>query len=463
MTKKWSPNVQKSKEPLYLALARVLAEDIAAGRLNEGDPLPTQRDLADELEVSLGTVTRAYAEAEKRGLITAEGRRGTFVGRRRYQDSALRALMESGIGSIDFSVAYPAISVDPDLGTALQKIAATPDRGQLLRYPPSEGLEQHRRAGAVWMQTYLGHEAKAEEIILTMGGQHGLFVSLSALARPGDLVLTEELTFPGVKAVAKTLGLKLMGLAMDDQGLLPDALEKACKTTQAKILYCTPDLHNPTSSVMPLKRREQIAGIARKYNLAVLEDSVDRPLLSDPPPLLADLCPDQTYLLASASKTLAGGLRTGFIKGPPQGYRSLVQSLQSISLMLSPLPMEVVSVWLEDGTISETLRRRLIDIEIRQGLLTQYLGAYTIKTHPSSFFAFLILPEHWPSLSFTAEAQKRGVVVAPDEVFAINGHSRLNGVRIGLTTPDDENMLEKGLQVLADILAGVGGDLTPKI
>ena len=463
MTKKWFPGIPQSKEPLYLSLARVLAEDIARGRLKEGDPLPTQRDLADELKVSLGTVTRAYAEAEKRGLITAEGRRGTFVGRKRYRDSALKALMESGVGLIDFSVAYPAISADPDLGSALKKIAAKPDRDELLRYPPSEGLERHRRAGALWMETYLGHKARAEEIIITMGGQHGLFVTLSALARPGDLVLTEELTFPGVKAVAKTLGLKLMGLAMDEHGLVPEALDKACRSTKAKILYCTPDLHNPTSGVMPHKRRKQIADLARKYDLAVLEDAVDRPLLADPPPLLAELCPDNIYLLASASKTLAGGLRTGFLMGPPESYRSLVQGLQSISLTIPPLPMEVVAVWLEDGTISETLRRRKQDIEIRQGLLNQYLGAYTIKTHPSSFFAFLILPEQWPSLRFTAEAQKRGVVVAPDEVFAINGNCRPNAVRIGLTTPDDENILEHGLRVLADILAGVGGDLTPKI
>ncbi|MGD9125046.1 MAG: PLP-dependent aminotransferase family protein, partial [Desulfarculaceae bacterium] len=277
------------------------------------------------------------------------------------------------------------------------------------------------------------------------------------------LVLTEELTYPGLKAAAETLGLKLMGLAMDDQGLRPGALNKACQATKASILYCIPDLQNPTSSVMPLKRRKQIARIAQTNGLAIIEDALHRPLLSDPPPVLAELSPANTYLLASVAKTLAGGLRVGFLKGPPETYCALVQKLQSINLTAPPLPVEVMAIWLEDGTINQILHKRRAEAEIRQGLLAQYLGGFKLMTHQRSNYVLLVLPERWSSLQFATEAFKQGVVVAPEETFAINGGSQGNTVRISLSTPQGRDMLEKGLRILADILAGVGGDLTPKI
>ena len=451
MTINWVPNIDDNTKPLFLTIARSLADDIANGRLKADDPLPTQRELADRLGVAVGTVTRAYAEAVKRGLIRANGRRGTFVGSAPSRDSALNSLIKPASQAIDFSIIHPVYSQDPDLGRILKKLGQRADVNNLLRYPNSQGVLRHRQAGAEWIKR-LGKTVNPESVIISAGGQNGLFITLSAVTEPGEAVLAEELVYPGIKAAAETLQLRLYGLTLDQEGLLPDALEAAVKKTGARVLYCTPDLQNPTTGVMSTERRRALGQIARKYNLLVIEDAIHRPLLPDPPQLIAEYAPEQTILLASISKTVGSGLRVGFITGPDLVLPRIQKTKQTINMMVPPLPLEVFATWLEDGVVDQTMENKRKETRQRQDILGTILSEFDVKTNDYSYFSWLVLPREINRTQFAITAYQQNISVATAEIFAVNESNAPEAVRICLATPDSRESVEAGLRIIAGIL-----------
>lgn len=436
---------------MYLAIASALVDDIANGRLIPDDPLPTQRDLADQLGVAIGTITRAYAEAEKRGLINANGRKGTFVGPGTIQKSALDALIQPAVKGIDFGMIHPDYSLDPDLGLALRNLSQRADINNLLRYSPPEGVPRHKKSGAEWIKR-LGMKVDPESIILTSGAQNGLFLILATMAEQRETVLVEELVYPGVKSVAETLYLTLHGVRMDAEGILPDALEASCKKTNARVLYCTPDIQNPTTGVLSDKRRRAIIRIAQKYDLLIIEDAIHRPLLPDPPKLIAELAPERTFLLASISKAIASGLRVGFITGPPSLRPKINETTKAVNLMVSPLPFELFSTWIEDGTAERIIEKRRREAQSRQELIISELPDVEIKVHPNSYYCWLTLPGALSCSQFAIKAYEQGVSVATADVFAVEERHAPEAVRICLATPPNRETVKAGLRIIGDIL-----------
>ncbi|HSD29691.1 MAG TPA: PLP-dependent aminotransferase family protein, partial [Vicinamibacteria bacterium] len=239
----WTPSLEGKKGPRYLAIVEGLVEDLAARRLHEGSRLPTHRDLAERLGVTVGTVSRAYAEAARRGLVSGEVGRGTFVRGTSEGDGSGEAE-----GVVDLGQNHPPAATTVPQRTALlealARLTVRRDVGRLLDYPAAGGNAADREAGASWIAR-AGVEASPADVLVCTGSQHGLTVVLATLLEPGDVLLTESLTYAGVKAVAGLLHLRLKGLAIDEHGLRPDALEQACREGGAKALYLIPTLHNP--------------------------------------------------------------------------------------------------------------------------------------------------------------------------------------------------------------------------
>ncbi len=313
----WRPRLVAGR-PLYLSIADALARDVAEGRLATGARLPTQRELAETLGVTVGTVTRGYAEAARRGLVSGEVGRGSFVRGPAPEPASLPgALVELGVNH------PPAAS--PPLCAALQaglaELARSPSAGRLLDYPPEGGADAHRAAGARWVQR-LGLPATPEQVLVTSGSQHALTTVFTAFLRPGEVVLTEALTYPGMKALAALLGLRLLPLAMDEHGLRPEALEAACRGGRARALYTVPSLHNPTTVVLPEERRREIAAIARRHGLLIVEDDVHGPLLEPSPRPLSLFAPELSVYLAGMAKILAPGCASAFWWRPRGGCRA---------------------------------------------------------------------------------------------------------------------------------------------
>src|SRR5688572_3286266 len=316
----WRPRIERYDGPRYLAIADALGEDISAGRLGAGARLPTHRDLADELGVTVGTVSRAYREAENRGLVLGHVGRGTFVRTHegpprapslQIREPAERDVLELGLNFM------PMPDGEILVAQALAELARDPSIVRLLEeYRPQAGSADHREAGATFVRR-AGITASADQILVCSGAQHAMCVALMALTRPGDVLLTDEVTYPAILALARMLHLDVRGLPMDEHGLSPAALEQACERLRPRALYCMPTLHNPTTRTMPLARREEIAAIVGRFGFHVLEDDVYGFLHDEPPPPLTTLVGHRGYYLTSCSKSIAPGLRVGYLIVPP--------------------------------------------------------------------------------------------------------------------------------------------------
>ncbi|MBV8535070.1 MAG: PLP-dependent aminotransferase family protein, partial [Alphaproteobacteria bacterium] len=298
----WLPKLDDRAGPLYLAIADQLARDLQAGRIKPGDRLPTHRELAWKLGVTVGTVTRAYAEAERRGLIAGEVGRGTFI-RERSVDLPATAVADDDF--VDLGRSFPA-DTKPNvaIGRLLGELAAAPELPQLLSYATNLGLPAHRATGVEWLKRS-GLATTPAEVVVTNGAQHAITIAMAAVARAGDVVLSEQLTFYGMKSVAGLLSLRLHGVAMDEYGLMPDALDAACRQTNPKALYCIPTLQNPTAAIMPAERRQEISEICRRHGVVIVEDDIYGFLSADGPPPLTSFAPDSGVYLTSLSKSVA--------------------------------------------------------------------------------------------------------------------------------------------------------------
>lgn len=453
MTNEWVQNIDWEREPLYLEIARALTEWISTGRLKPGDLLPTHRHLASELGVAIGTVTRAYTEVEQQGLIHGRGRRGTIVGKSRKGKESLTSLLIPGQSVINLSINYPSVAQDPDILPVLRRMSRMPTSQQLLRYQDEPDLMRYCVAGAAWVKG-LGLEVKPDSIILTAGAQHGLNVIFLTVAEPGDVILTEELSYPGIKAIADMLKLRLIGVPMDNHGMLPDAVESLCRTSKVRALYTIPTLQNPTNCILPESRKKAIAAIADKYDFAIVEDEIHRCLIRNPPPLFAEIAPHRTYLIASTSKVVAGGLRVGFLLGPSEAKKKLLQTLRASAWMVSLLTFEIFSIWMDDGTVDDIIIRRRRESHARHGLACELLGQYSMNSHPASYFLWLRLPEGWTQTQFSMEAYRQGVAVAPAETFAVQEKEASHAVRVCYVTPENREILQVGLERLGQILEG---------
>jgi DNA-binding transcriptional MocR family regulator len=452
----WTPNLESSQGPAYLAIADALAADIQSGHLPVGTRLPTHRDLADALGVTVGTVTRAYAEAQRRNLISGEVGRGTFVGASTRPETGFHrtAPFEPGLIDLSLNRAIQGLT-GGDLAEALRVLSTEPDVGALLDYAPDPGAPAHRAVVAEWLASR-GLPATPEQVVLTTGAQNAITATISSLTHPQDVVLTESLTFPGLKSAARLLHLRLEGLEFDAEGLLPDALEKALRTTGARVLYTIPTLQNPTASVMPAERRAAVVELCRFYGATIVEDNVYGFLVADAPDALARLAPERTYHLDGTSKLLGGGLRVGMVLAPPgpplaQAAHRVATQVRAASGIVTQLTAELVSRWFADGTAARLILTQRGEAARRQRLAREVLGSVPISAHPSAPMLWVPLPEPWRADDLVYQARNRGVAVTPGSVFAVGRETPANAVRVCLGSISEER-LTQGLTILAELL-----------
>ncbi len=456
----WRPSLEGRSGPRYRAIADALQEDIDAGRLEGGARLPTHRELAWRLGVTVGTITRAYVEAERRGLVSGEVGRGTFVrppmteysepgeGELRYR----RRNEIDNRGPIELSGnAPPPPPLADRIAQTMVEMAQDRDFAEFLRYRPSQGMEAHAAAGAAWM-AHLGLAVDPKLVIPTNGAQHGMVTAISAAAGAGECLLTENLVFFGLKAISRFLGVRLQGVEMDEEGLLPDALEAAIKSSGARALYTCPTIQNPTCGVLSIARRQEIAEICRHHGVTVIEDDIYNFLMERPVAPLASFLPEQTVYLSNLSKPVAPALRVGYLTAPPNLAAGLLTGIRATGVMVSPLMHEVAARLIEDGTAEENGRLVREQAKARQRIAGRYLGDWDIRRQEASLHLWLKLPETWGREAFTAECLRRGVAVASGELFALGRQGIPHAVRLSVTGPRTESELESGLDVVRALL-----------
>jgi DNA-binding transcriptional MocR family regulator len=431
-----------------LAIVEALAADLTSGVVAGGTQLLPQREMAERLGLSVGTVARAYAEAGRRGLISGEVGRGSFV--------------RAG-GPLQPEVAPPrpvnmSLNVAPDTGAGpLIAAAIAAQAGQitdLLDYLPHVGVKEHRAAMTAWLAEGCGLAVPVERVALCNGAQHGIALAMMAALEPGDAVLAEAVTYPGLLGIAARLGHALHPVPMDALGILPDALDAAFAATGARALYCMPRLQTPTGAVMDAARRDAVVAVLRRHHAWAIEDDVYAFLAPDLGPPLAALAPERVCHVSSLAKCLAPGLRVGALVTPDSLRARVNGALRATAWMASPILTALAATLIGNGAAADqALRKRRAAAE-RWDLALAVMSDHI--SPPSSHPAFhLWLPLAGPPAPMVAEAALLGVVLSPPSEVPGPGVPR--GIRLCLGGAADLDELGRALAVVTALLEQGGG------
>jgi DNA-binding transcriptional MocR family regulator len=438
----WTPHLAPTDAPISERLIKALADDILEGRLETGARLPPHRDLAWKLGIGVGTVTKAYAVLDRRGLTRSVKGRGTFV-------AALQA-HQGPVVNLSVNTP-PAMLSEKLLARTLSDMAKRVDRHLFELYPPPAGHAEHRRLMARWLET-LGMPAEPSRLVLTGGAQQALWLAFSLLCRNGGALYTERLTYPGAISLAKYAGYRLCGVEIDAEGMTPEALDRALaghRPGDVGAVYLTPTIHNPTTSTMSLARRRAVVDVCRAHDVPIIEDDVYALPADAGLPPLAMLAPERTFYVNSLSKTLSPGLRIGALVAPPAFLERTEAALRATPSMASPLSCAVMEAWLTTGAAASVRASIRAEAARRREIAASFLGG--AMAHPShdGFHVWLPMARD-EAEQFARAAAAMGVVVTPPDRLAVDPDEQASGVRLCLGGPVLSE-LTKGLGVLASI------------
>ncbi|MCU9947001.1 PLP-dependent aminotransferase family protein [Pseudomonas sp. PDM13] len=441
----------------YKRLAGAMEIRILEGTLEGGAKLPPHRNLADRLGVTIGTVSRAYAELERMGLVIARVGDGTFVRRRgleRKRDEGFRNFIEEAPELYDMSrnMHIPGHET-AFLAQSLLDLANDPQTLQdLTRYTPDIGLPRYRQVGANWL-AHGDFQPQADQVLCVNGGQHGLLCTLMGLLRAGDILVTEQLTYPGLITLARMLGIKLLGADMDEEGLVPASLDEICRNNRVTALYCTPTIQNPTTGVLSHQRRDAIARLCREHNLLIIEDEAHAVLVEDRPPPLSLYAPERTILISSLSKAVAAGLRVGYLHAPTALVSRIAAALRATCWMATPLALELSTLWIENGTAEKLLSQQIHEIGRRKSLVERLLDGLNYRTHPQSPHFWIEVPEAWRASDIEADLKLKNYLITAAEAFAVGRATVPQFVRASVSNASsNDQLLYDGFLTLASTL-----------
>jgi DNA-binding transcriptional MocR family regulator len=441
----WLPRLAGNKGPRFLQIADALQAAVAGGSLKPGDRLPPQRRLAAQLDVDLTTITRAYDEARRRNLLEGRGARGTYVAAPKVELTSI----------LDLSMNTPpppdGVDFDDMLKQGLSQVLMRADNDLLMTYHLGGGSDADRQAGARWLEPMFGHP-DSRQVVVCPGAQAAIAALILALTAPGDVILAEPTTYPGLRAAAAQFGRQIVAVEADAQGMVPEKLEEACRQHKPRLVYLNPTLQNPTTITIPERRRKELARIAKRCNVRIVEDDPYWLLADAPPPPIATFAPEQVVYISTLSKCLTPGLRVAFVlvRDPHERERFLV-ALRSFALMVAPLTAALATQWILDGSADRLMEGVRNEARLRHRMARDILaGRYSGAG--DGLHVWLELPAYWNTAQLARAADSEGIVVTPAEAFA-TGSESVNAIRICLGSIKDRGRLRAGLQRLSYLLA----------
>jgi DNA-binding transcriptional MocR family regulator len=427
-----------------------LAAGIRSGRLPSGTRLPTHRELAAREGLALVTASRVYAELKSMGLVSGERGRGTFV-----RESALppsHGIDQQVVAAdvVDLNFNYPSLAGQADLlRQALRELASSGDLEAVLRYQPHGGRPSERSSVARHL-TRRGLDAAADQVVITSGAQHGLAVTAMATLQPGDVVAVDALTYPGFKALARTLHLELAPIRFTDDGSDLDDLDDLCTTRRVRAVYAMPTLHNPLGWVTTADHRARLIAIARRHGLLIIEDAAYAYLAAESPGPLAALAPELTVYVSGLSKNVSTGMRVGFLTAPGALVPAIEHAIRATTWNTPAVMTAIACRWLDDGTVDRLETSKRTDARARQSIAREALAGLPYVGHSSSYFAWLPLPNGVRADGVAAALAAERVSVATAEPFAATTHVP-HAIRLALGSTDLDT-LRHGLATVKRVI-----------
>lgn len=442
-TSPWRPRLAPGQAPAHERLERALAEDILTGAVPAGARLPAHRELAAALGLSVATVTRAYGELRRRGLAQGEHGRGTFAVGARAEPAAEPA-------RTDLSINFPPATVARTrLGPLLAELVATFDPGLLSIYLPPAGLPAHRAAVAAHLARSRGIAVEASGLLLTNGAHHAIFVALAAC--PPGPVAVEALAYPLALATFRQAGRRVIGLALDAEGLAPEALEAALRGPDPpRVLYLVPTLHNPTGATMSEARRARIAALARAHDLLIIEDDVYAMLAPEAPPAFARLAPERTLHAGSFSKSVSPGLRLGYLVAPAPLLGACAGWLQATHPAANPLGGWLAHRALESGLVEDIAAAIRTETARRSAAVRAVLGHAALPAAETCLHVWLPMPTARAE-DIMRRAARHDIVLAAPQAFQAEPEAAQSGLRLCLGNAD-AGQLTAAVGILAGLM-----------
>lgn len=440
----WTPRLAAFEGLIHDRLAAALAEDIVAGVIAQGKRLPAHRDLAAALDISVGTVTRAYATLQQRGLARSEKGRGMFA-------------TFTGVDvpqKTDFSVNMPPPVLSSEMLSQLfRHLGATVDAAAFSLYLPAAGRPKHRVMLARTLAELRVLSVDPSQVMITAGAQHALFVALSA-APPGPLAI-EALTYPGALRAARQLSRRLVPIALDAEGIVPEALEAALTTDDPpKVLYLVPTLQNPTGTMMGAARRETLADLARRHDLTIIEDDVYAVFAPETLPSIASLLPERTIYLSSLSKSVAPGLRAGYLAAPKHMIPDCNGWLEATASMANPMSGAILEYVYLNRFAESVAHAIRTETARRNAVAKEVLGKLISPAQPDALHIWIPLPVE-RARDIVHAAAKHDITLAPPESFMADPRAADAGIRLCLGNVSNRK-LKPALETLHGLISGSG-------
>ncbi|WP_019939160.1 PLP-dependent aminotransferase family protein [Bordetella sp. FB-8] len=408
------------REPRYKSIVDDFTARIRSGKLTPGTQLPTTRELMRQYSVALATASRVYAELGEIGLVVGETGRGTFV-----RDTTLARTMgleqrpvRSGV--VDLSLNHALLpGQDEVLRCGLRAMAAAGDLDALLHPAPHGGRAHERQMFARHLRNR-GIRVPGSQVLIVNGAQQGLSVAIMAMFQPGDVLAIDELTYPGMKNLAQQARLDMVPVPQRPRhgGMDLDRLEALCRKRPVRGIYIMPTLHNPLGLVMSQTDRLQLAAMAEKYGFIIIEDGAYAFLAEPAPPPIFTLAPQRTIYVCGLSKSVASGLRLGFMAVPPEWIADVQYAIRVSTWTASSLSIALACLWIDDGTVDRLEDGKRKDARRRQTLARRVLKGVDVHSHPSSYFQWLSLPPDMRIDQVAASLERQGILVATSEPFA---------------------------------------------
>ncbi|MFC7922046.1 aminotransferase class I/II-fold pyridoxal phosphate-dependent enzyme [Streptomyces cinereoruber] len=437
----------------YRRIADRVEAAVRDGRLRPGDRLPPQRVFARRHGIANSTAIRVYGELARRGLVVGEVGRGTFV--RAAPPPSGPALVEAtGAAPVDLQLNYPFVDGQPELMARALAALARPGvlTGTLARPAAADGTPEARDA-AVSVLARPGWAPDPGSVLFAGSGRRAVAAALSALVPPGGRLGVEELTYPPLKALAERLGIRLVPLALDAEGVRHGALAEAHRAAPLAAVYLQPTLHNPLAATAGEERRAALAALLRRFDLTAVEDVTWAFLDPSAPAPLAAYAPERVVLVDGLSKRLAPAPTVGYLVAPGRLRAALAEALRAGAWTADGFALAAATRWAGDGTVAETVAAKRADAAARHALVLRRLAGHTFRTSPHAYFCWWELPAPWRAETFTAAAAARaGVSVTPGSAFATGPGAAPRAVRVGLASPPHA-VLDDALARLAALAA----------
>jgi len=440
----WIAPLQVGAGARYVQIIQQVSSGIADGVLQPGDRLPPQRELAQEMGVDLTTVTRAYTELRQSGLIEAQGAGGSYV---------------SNVGArtrttVDLSMNIPPLLSSPGMielfQTASGPLRAALPAGEILTYHVGAGTREDREAGAAWLAPALG-SVDPDRVVICPGAQTAITAILLARTQPGDVILADAMTYPGILASARVLQRTVIAVPGDAGGMLPEALNELCEQHTPTLIYLNPTIQNPTTVTMPADRRESVHRIAATRGIAILEDDPYWLLAGDAPPPLASIAGGAVYYVSTLSKCFAPGLRTAYLVVPQtEPIGPVLDALRAISLMSSQCMVSIATSAINSRKAHEHLTRVRAELKERQRIARRVLST-PFSAHEHGLHLWLDLPRGLDRYRLIQTAQEHGLGVTGADAFSIDD-GPTEAIRISLGGAPNQQALAQALETLGNLL-----------